>query len=156
MEPTWKAEREAAEVAEAKARETAGKAARTRAEKKAAKPDEPAKIRNFSWDAVKLASLSNDDLNTLRQQVYEKHANPRNERGAYTENGAESIYLYDREGRRKLDALAWASTYQIQATRAAKEEAARKIADLCDQCMGVEIDRTGRGRIHRRSIESRP
>ena len=85
--------------------------------------DEPKpapKIRNFSWDAVKLSSLSMDDLNTLRAQVEAEHANPRNESGRYLENGQPSLYLYDRKGRKKLDALSWAVTYKLQEASKAK------------------------------------
>lgn len=72
------------------------------------------KIRNFGWDAVKLSDLSFDELRTLREQVEAEHANPRDENGRYLENGRQSLYLYDKKGRHKLDKLAWAVTYKLK------------------------------------------
>ena len=82
----------------------------------------PSKIRNFGWDAVKLSDLSMEDLETLRQQVQTEHANPRDEKGGYLENGQPSLYLYDKRGRWKLDKLAWAVTYKLQEKRRAEEQ----------------------------------
>lgn len=82
---------------------------------------QPAKIRNFGWDAVKLSDLSLEDLETLRKQVQAEHANPRDEKGGYLEGGQPSLYLYDKKGRWKLDKLAWAVTYKQQEARKAEE-----------------------------------
>lgn len=86
-----------------------------------AAPAIPQKIRNFGWDAVKLADLSMDDLRILRAQVEAEHANPFNAQDRYTENGQPTLNLYDKKGRKKLEALSWAVTYKLQ--ESARQEA---------------------------------
>ena len=75
--------------------------------------EEPARLKNFGWDRVKLAAHSFEQLEQLRHQVEAEHANPRDENGRYLENGQPSLYLYDKKGRWKLDQLGWAVTYKL-------------------------------------------
>ena len=94
-----------------------------------AAPDAATKLRNYGWDAVKLAdAYTFDQLNELRAEVEAQHANPKDAEGHPVSGGQSTIHLYDKEGRRKLDKLAWAVTYKLQESKAAKDEAARKIA----------------------------
>lgn len=79
--------------------------------------EEPAHLKNFGWDAVKLSDYSLDQLNQLRAQVEAAHANPRDESGRYLENGQPSLYLYDKNGRMKLDKLGWAVTFKLQESK---------------------------------------
>lgn len=83
--------------------------------------EEPVRLKNFGWDAVKLADYSFEQLEQLRHQVQAEHANPRDESGRYLEGGQPSLYLYDKKGRWKLDKLAWAVTYKQQDKRRAQE-----------------------------------
>ncbi|MCJ1935936.1 hypothetical protein M2972_27080, partial [Klebsiella pneumoniae] len=53
-------------------------------------------IRNFGWNRVKLSTLTYDQLEQLKKKVEEEHA---------CNNG---IFLYDKAGLKKLDALSWA------------------------------------------------
>lgn len=69
---------------------------------------ENVKIRNYGWKAHLLAQHSFDDLAELERQVKEEHANPRNEEGRLTERGVPTIFMYDRKGMDKLNALSWA------------------------------------------------
>lgn len=80
----------------------------------AAEPAQPERLKNFGWDAVKLADYSLEQLAELRRQVEVEHANPFDEQNRYTENGRPTLHLYDAKGRKKLDALAWAVTYKLQ------------------------------------------
>lgn len=79
-------------------------------------------MKNFGWDAVKLAdAYSMDELSKLRAQVEAEHANPFDEKNRYTENGKSTLNLYDQKGMKKLQALAWAVTYKLQEKRAAAD-----------------------------------
>jgi 2-polyprenyl-3-methyl-5-hydroxy-6-metoxy-1,4-benzoquinol methylase len=79
-------------------------------------------MKNFGWDAVKLAdAYSMDELSKLRAQVEAEHANPFDEKTRYTENGKSTLNLYDQKGMKKLQALAWAVTYKLQEKRAAAD-----------------------------------
>ncbi|MDN2486400.1 hypothetical protein MML63_12270 [Kosakonia sacchari] len=55
-----------------------------------------AKIPNFGWNRLKLATLSYEQLAQLEEQVKAEHA---------CKNG---IHLYDKAGLNKLNALSWA------------------------------------------------
>lgn len=67
------------------------------------------RMKNYSWDSVKLAdAYTLDELEALRQEVMKEHANPRDVNGRYLENGQPTIHLYDKKGRHKLDRLSWA------------------------------------------------
>jgi len=54
------------------------------------------KVKNFGWNRLKLATLSFEQLNELEEQVKLEHA------------CKYGIYMYDKAGRNKLDALSWA------------------------------------------------
>lgn len=85
----------------------------------------PARMKNYSWDAVKLSdAYSMDELNALRQQVEREHANPLDAHGSPLEHGRSTIYLYDKAGRKKLAAITWAVTYKLQDKKREREEAA--------------------------------
>lgn len=86
----------------------------------AAEPAQPERLKNFGWDAVKLADYSLEQLAELRRQVEAEHANPFDEQNRYTENGQPTLHLYDAKGRKKLDALAWAVTYKLQEAQRAE------------------------------------
>lgn len=68
-----------------------------------------AHIRNFSWNRVKLSTLTYDELDQLRKKVEEEHA---------CNNG---IFLYDKSGLKKLDALSWAVYHKMKAEKKAKQ-----------------------------------
>jgi protein-L-isoaspartate O-methyltransferase len=79
-------------------------------------------MKNYGWDAVKLAdAYSMDELGKLRAQVEAEHANPFDEKNRYTENGKSTLNLYDKKGMKKLEALSWAVTYKLQEKRAAAD-----------------------------------
>lgn len=88
----------------------------------AAEPAQPERLKNFGWDAVKLADYSLEQLAELRRQVEAEHANPFDEQNRYTENGRPTLHLYDAKGRKKLDALAWAVTYKLQESKQAEAD----------------------------------
>ncbi|MBD2797709.1 hypothetical protein ID856_14365 [Xenorhabdus sp. 18] len=67
--------------------------------------------RNFGWNRVKLAQHSYEDLERLQADVEENHA---------CRNG---IYLFDKAGQQKLDALSWAVYYKQKAERNEKAKA---------------------------------
>jgi IS6 family transposase len=54
------------------------------------------RIKNFGWNRVKLVTLTYEQLAELEEQVKEDHA------------CRDGIYLVDKAGRAKLDALSWA------------------------------------------------
>ena len=62
-------------------------------------------IRNFSWNRVKLSTLTYDQLEQLKKKVEEEHA---------CNNG---IFLYDKAGLKKLDALSWAVYHKMNADK---------------------------------------
>ncbi|KZR10466.1 hypothetical protein [Klebsiella aerogenes] len=65
------------------------------------------RIPNFSWNRLKLATLTYEQISQLEAQVKEEHA---------CKNG---IHLFDKAGQRKLDALSWAVYNKQKAERAA-------------------------------------
>ncbi len=66
-------------------------------------------IRNYGWDRVKMANnLTLEELDQLKRQVEEEHANARDDNGQYLESGQPTINLYDKKGRKKLDDISWA------------------------------------------------
>lgn len=70
-------------------------------------------IRNHGWKPHLMAqNLSPEQLEALLKQVEDEHANPRDAKGLYTENGAPSMFLLDAKGRKKLDAVTWAMYHQ--------------------------------------------
>ena len=66
------------------------------------------------WKAWRLACYTFDQLDALRREVELEHINPRNARGCYTENGQETIHLYDSRGRLKLDQISWAVYHKMK------------------------------------------
>lgn len=71
-------------------------------------------MKVFGWDSVKLSdAYTFDELRKLREQVEAQHANPKDERG-YLEGGRPTLYLYDKQGRKKLDAIAWAVRHRME------------------------------------------
>lgn len=71
------------------------------------------KPRNYGWKPHLMAqNLTPAQLEALMIQVETEHANPRDERGTYTENGAPSLFLLDAKGRKKLDSVTWAMYHQ--------------------------------------------
>lgn len=81
------------------------------------------KIRTFGWKLVPLSDHSIEDLKTLRAQVQEEHANPRDKDGRYLGGGVPSIYLYDKKGRKKLEVLEYAIGHQLEQRRKAAPSA---------------------------------
>lgn len=74
-------------------------------------------LRCYSWDPVKLANhLSMEELNELRQSVENDPAHKNRDTG--------SIWLYNRKGRRKLDAISWAITYLLAERKQCPEDTA--------------------------------
>lgn len=70
-------------------------------------------MKNYGWRATKLAdAYSLEELDALRRDVESDpaSANPDHAQGR-------SIYLFTKQARKKLDALAWAVTYKLQAIR---------------------------------------
>lgn len=90
---------------------------------------EPERLKNFGWDAVKLSDYSLDQLKQLREQVEREHLNPRDEKGRYLENGQPTINLYDKKGRKKLEALSWAVTYKLQDKARAEKETPAQVSE---------------------------
>jgi len=77
-------------------------------------PPVQAPLKNYGWDAVKLANAySMEELNTMREHIEAQHANPKIE-GRYFENGHPTLYLYDQKGRKKLESLSWAIHYKLK------------------------------------------
>jgi hypothetical protein len=74
-------------------------------------------VKVYEWRAHLLAHYSYEQLDVLRRLVEAEHINPRNARGCYEENGQETIHLYDRRGRKKLDALSWAVYHKQKAEK---------------------------------------
>ncbi|HCM3857474.1 TPA: hypothetical protein N3Z94_004501 [Klebsiella pneumoniae] len=62
-------------------------------------------IRNFGWNRVKLSTLTYDQLEQLKKKVEEEHA---------CNNG---IFLYDKAGLKKLDAVSWAVYHKMKADK---------------------------------------
>jgi hypothetical protein len=72
-------------------------------------------MKNYGWNSVKLSQNCTPlELRELREHVIATHTNPRTTSGRPLENGRPTIHLYDKAGRKKLDALAWAIAYQHQ------------------------------------------
>ncbi|EAM6792409.1 hypothetical protein E0G74_01450 [Salmonella enterica] len=69
------------------------------------------------WKAWRLTCYTFEQLNQLQTEVELEHINPRNERGCYVEDGQETIHLYDKRGRRKLDAISWAVYHKMKARK---------------------------------------
>ena len=67
----------------------------------------------FGWSAPKLAGYSFEQLNAIRHVVEAEGLVPVEQR--------KTIYLYTREARRKLDALAWAVTIKLNDKRRAEQ-----------------------------------
>lgn len=63
------------------------------------------RIPNFGWNRLKLATLSYEQISQLEKQVMEEHA------------CSDGIYMYDKAGRDKLDALSWAVFNKQKADR---------------------------------------
>jgi IS6 family transposase len=66
-------------------------------------------VKVYGWDAVKLSNAYTlVELAVLREAVIAKHR-------LSESNG---IYVYDKPGYKKLDAIAWAVTHRMQEARA--------------------------------------
>lgn len=65
------------------------------------------RIPNFGWNRLKLANLSYEDLSALEEKVKLEHS------------CKDGIYMYDKAGRNKLNALSWA-VYNKQKREAAQ------------------------------------
>jgi len=70
------------------------------------------RIPVFNWDPSKLSQLPTDQLIALQADVCRQHANAQRSDGQLMEQGCETIYLYDKAGRRKLNSITWAIRYQ--------------------------------------------
>lgn len=69
----------------------------------------------FGWSAPKLADHSFEQLNAIRLVVEAEGLIPVEKR--------KTIYIYTREARRKLDALAWAVAYKMNEKKAGHRSA---------------------------------
>lgn len=67
----------------------------------------------FGWQSHRLADLSSEALNELREAVENDPASANPARAA-----GKSIYLYTPAARRKLKALAWAVTHKLREKKA--------------------------------------
>lgn len=75
----------------------------------------PARLRTYGFDAVALSNAYDlPELSRLREHVQAHHANPLDGNGHPTEDGHHSIHLYDKAGRKKLDAIAMAVTFRLK------------------------------------------
>lgn len=102
--------------------------------------DPAPRMKNYGWDRVKLAeAYSIEQLNELRKQVEADHANPRDEKGRYLENGKPSIYLFDKKGRQKLDNIGWAIYYHQQ-ERSKAGQGVEATADKPRQVLVTKVD----------------
>lgn len=102
--------------------------------------DPAPRMKNYGWDRVKLAeAYSIEQLNELRKQVEAEHANPRDEKGRYLENGNPSIYLFDKKGRQKLDNIGWAIYYHQQ-ERSKAGQGVEATADKPRQVLVTKVD----------------
>ncbi|EDY2030071.1 hypothetical protein GTB64_004513 [Salmonella enterica] len=74
-------------------------------------------VKVYEWRPHLLAAYSFDQLNDLMRFVEDTHRNPRNEAGRYTEDGQETLFIFDAKGRRKLDAITWAIYHKQKAQK---------------------------------------
>lgn len=78
----------------------------------------------FGWKAHKLADLPMAALVQLREEIISDPANANPDYAA-----GRSIYLYTPAARKRLDALAWAVTYRLNADKAQQAQR-REIAQM--------------------------
>lgn len=66
-------------------------------------------MKTYGFDPVKLSdAYTVEQLVQLHREVQERHANPKDAYGHHVENGRQTIYIYDKAGRRKLEQIGWA------------------------------------------------
>lgn len=70
----------------------------------------------YGWDPVRLSeAYTRAELVRLMRTVQAQHLNPVDDRGHPLESGKPTIYLYDRTGRQRLEAIQWAITHSSTA-----------------------------------------
>ncbi|MFK1073445.1 hypothetical protein ACIUWV_26680 [Pseudomonas aeruginosa] len=76
------------------------------------------KLQCYGWDAVRLSGCSIEHLQQLREFVELEHKNPLDAEGHPLEGGLPTIHIFNKAGRKKLEAISWAFRYKRDEVKA--------------------------------------